>query len=530
MNARPVLLRELRAEARNPISYWLRIVGAGVVIAAFAFLMWSQGRLTPQAGAWLFAELHYTLFFAVMIFAPLLTADCISREHREGTLGLLFLTPLTARDIVVGKSLIHSVRAFTLLVAALPILALPFVLGGVTGRAVLHAVALNLSGLLAALAAGLLATARNVEWIRAVVVAEILSAFFALALIQLPKAYAALGHVWTALSKTWMPGSPPKPWFTAPVPSSTAPVIGTRGGLASLAPYSSDLVLVLFAVLLFAWAVRRAGRHLEAAWQTDATAFGQPRWVNLFSASDFWKSIFRWNKGRTLDRNPIAWLQEYSWTARLTKWGWCFVVLGLETIVLLDISTSSFFLWQSRLTMLLGIGLAFSAVASFHRERQTGTLELMLVAPLKPADLIRGRLWGLLGHFFPAFAIVMLCWFFAPFESLPRQRHFGTLALALYVTVPVIGIFFSMLRVNFFVAWLLTCALGVVLPFAAANNLRRPFWLFARSHFPPGTMPSFDLLFFGVITGVEILWAGCALFLLYRNLVSRTFALHESGR
>lgn len=497
MNAQPVILRELRAEARNPFSYWLRIIGAGVVIAGLAFLLWSQARLTPQAGSWLFHELNSTLFFALMIFAPLLTADCISREQREGTLGLLFLTPLKARDIVLGKSLTHSVRALSLLVAALPILALPFVLGGVTGSAVLHAAALNVSGLLCALASGLLATSRTVEWIRAVVMAELLSGLFAVLLHQMPRAYSSLGRAWAS----------------------------SQGGFALLMLRSSDAILLLLSGLVFVWAVHRAGQHLEASWQTETAAFGQPRWVSLFSTSGFWRSVFRWNKSRTLDRNPIAWLQEYSWTARLTKWGWCFVVLGLELIVLMDVSTPSFIQWQTRLTILVGIGLAFSAVASFHRERQTGALETLLVTPLRAEDLIKGRLWGLWGHFLPAFAILLLCWVFAPFEYLPRQRNLASLALTLYLTVPAIGLFFSLLRTNFFVSWLLTCGLGVALPLMVANYLRRPVWLLVRANLPSGAIPNFDYLFFGMIAGVEFACAGCALMLLHRNLARRTFAL-----
>lgn len=482
MNARPVLLRELRAEARNPFSYWLRLFGAGAVIIMFAFLILTQGRITAQAGNWLFYELNSALFFSIMIFAPLLTADCVSREHREGTLGLLFLTPLTARDIVVGKSLIHTVRAFTLLIAALPILALPFVLGGVTGHAVIYQATVNLSGLLLALAAGLLATSRNVEWIRAVVVAEMLSAIFSLLLLQMPKLIFTFTRIWASLQ----PADPlANPWKAA-LNSATGliPITVRRGPpvrvFSGFPVNPSDVLLLAAAGLVFAWAVFRAGKQLEARWRIEANSFGQPNWVKLFSGSHFWRNVFRWDKSRTLDRNPIAWLQEYSWTARLTKWGWCFVVLALEVIVLLDISTSSFFLWQTRLTILFGLGLAFSAVASFHRERQTGALELLLVTPLKAADLIRGRLWGLWGHFFPAFAILLLCWVFAPFDSLPRQRNFSSLTAALYVTLPVIGIYFSLLRLNFFVAWLLASGVGVALPFVAATNLRRTFWLAVR--------------------------------------------------
>ena len=37
-----------------------------------------------------------------------LTADCLSEEKREGTLGLLFLTDLRGHDVALGKLLATS--------------------------------------------------------------------------------------------------------------------------------------------------------------------------------------------------------------------------------------------------------------------------------------------------------------------------------------------------------------------------------------------------------------------------------------
>jgi len=54
-------------------------------------------------GATLFGNLRAALFIAIWLLEPLLTADCFSRERREGTLGILFLTPLTARTIIIRK-------------------------------------------------------------------------------------------------------------------------------------------------------------------------------------------------------------------------------------------------------------------------------------------------------------------------------------------------------------------------------------------------------------------------------------------
>src|SRR6185369_12388194 len=96
-------------------------------------------------------------------------------EKREGTLGLLFLTPLTPSGIVLGKSLIHAVRAITLFLAVLPALALPFLLGGLTWKDCVVSLLLNSSALVLALAAGLLASTIVTDSRRVLAVALALS-------------------------------------------------------------------------------------------------------------------------------------------------------------------------------------------------------------------------------------------------------------------------------------------------------------------------------------------------------------------
>ena len=69
----------------------------------------------------------YCLFCGVR-----LTADCLSEEKREGTLGLLFLTDLKGYDVVLGKLAATSLNSFYGVLAVVPMLALPLLLGGVT--------------------------------------------------------------------------------------------------------------------------------------------------------------------------------------------------------------------------------------------------------------------------------------------------------------------------------------------------------------------------------------------------------------
>src|SRR5664279_1436043 len=59
------------------------------------------------------------------------TADCLSEEKREGTLGLLFLTDLKGYDVVLGKLVATSLNGFYAVLAVVPVLALPLLLGGV---------------------------------------------------------------------------------------------------------------------------------------------------------------------------------------------------------------------------------------------------------------------------------------------------------------------------------------------------------------------------------------------------------------
>src|SRR5690242_19895131 len=178
MTVLPVIKRELRAEARRSFNYWLRVMGGAAAFLVCAALIWNPNVPLAKLGARLFAILHTTIFVTIWVMVPALTADCLSREKREGTLGLLFLTPLTARSIVVGKSLVHALRSMTLWLSVLPILTIPILLGGVNWVDVFTAFTLEFCAVLLALAGGLLASAAAKRWTRALVLAEVNSIFF----------------------------------------------------------------------------------------------------------------------------------------------------------------------------------------------------------------------------------------------------------------------------------------------------------------------------------------------------------------
>ena len=113
MNVLPVITRELCAQARQPFTYWLRALGVMALLAGGAFFV-SDNHYEANLGGSLFGLMHLLAYGTLWILVPLGAADCISRERREGTLGLLFLTPLKPPHIVIAKGIAHGLRALTL--------------------------------------------------------------------------------------------------------------------------------------------------------------------------------------------------------------------------------------------------------------------------------------------------------------------------------------------------------------------------------------------------------------------------------
>src|SRR5207247_11480804 len=102
----PIVERELRLKARKPRAYYHRCgMTAVALLMSFAIISFSfsAGRTPPQIGRDLFWAFASVAFLLSALAGPMVTADCISEEKREATLGLLFLTDLRPYDVVFGK-------------------------------------------------------------------------------------------------------------------------------------------------------------------------------------------------------------------------------------------------------------------------------------------------------------------------------------------------------------------------------------------------------------------------------------------
>jgi ABC-type Na+ efflux pump permease subunit len=122
---------------------------------------------------------------------------------------------------------------------------------------------------------------------------------------------------------------------------------------------------------------------------------------------------------------------------------------------------------QAGLGLLLLLGLTFSATASFREELETGAFELLLVTPLRERQIIAGRVRGLWRQFLPAVMVYGAgSIYLASGWSDGGHARQAWLALANtisgYCAMPLIGLYFSLRRWNFFAAWLAACLLGLL--------------------------------------------------------------------
>jgi len=460
----PVVQRELREGARRPVNHRLRFLSAVVGTLLLWFVVGLYFGPIEELGGYLLGCLHSLVLGLIFAIVPGLTADCIAREKREGTLGLLFLTPLKAGGIVAGKSLVQALRAFTLWLAVVPILIIPFIAGGVTWFDALSAVSLEFCAMVLCLAAGLLASSLARERNMAFLLAYVFGAGFLFFFSVLSVVFLAVGLHGVGFVVTHYPD-----WWQAYLGIVTAflgtPILaGYRGWTSALArsglgPVWASLCLTMppVALLTFYAIARFAAYRINSSWQDKVPSARRESFLRRYCTPLFQRR-FRRKMQRTLDWNPIAWLQQYSWKARLSKWGLCLafsLILGLARNASEDARDT---IYMVLLLTLAGV-YTFAGVSGFLEEKRSGALELLLVTPIPVNKLIFGRVWGLWKQFLPA-GLVLICFFIVyrmnVYLDWANFLQVLFLYVCLFLTLPVFATYFALRVKNLVVAAVLT--------------------------------------------------------------------------
>lgn len=385
MQLLPIVERELRVAAHQSKTWWRRVAVLlfGLAFFAFIYLVVGQWAALSRIGKEIFSGLGGFGLIYALLAGPLATVDCLSRERREGTLGLLFLTNLRSYDVVLGKVAAASFDMVLGLIAALPLLALPMLMGGIT---------------LAPFARLVLALGNVVFFSLSIGVC--VSAF-----ALNPRAALALG-VGTIFLFTFGP-----PFVLEGIGSFSH--TSTLAAFCYLACplYTFELCLAtplrepiwkfwlnMGGLQAVAWLfLAMACFRTANAWRDLPTSALAQRWrVRM----ETWKrgpprARLQWRR-RMLDKNPIRWMEGRDQAQERCLWG---LFLGLviyfaaKRLCSPDTWPSNDFitLWPWWAQNVLCLWLALQAPRRLADDKQSGALELLLCTPLPTAAIVRGN-------------------------------------------------------------------------------------------------------------------------------------------
>lgn len=402
----PVVDRELRVAARKRSTYFFRIA---VVVAAFFICGWfllTYNVAWKQSGLILFNRISETVFCAAMLAGIFTTADCISVEKRQGTLGLLFLTNLKGSDVVLGKLAATSLNVIYSILAVLPVLAVPVLLGGVSAADFLMSSSLIAATLFLSLSVGMFVSSLSRTEFEAVLGTV-------LVLIGVCAIPAIVALFWTM-------------FFPSPGPAYRVGdvrvwhCLSPLGLLANFRQNISFFVANLAVVLAYGLVfLVISGEIVTRVFRDDFGAFLRRFLPGRQKAKETVKPVkpsvserlHHYRRG-LLDANPIVWLVnrepirvKYVWLVVIIvalAWfaGWC---LSNRTWWRWDVTVLFALFLNSLLKLLLGM----EAPRQLAEDRRSGSLELILSTPISEREMVSGYSKAIQSQFAKPFIVVV---------------------------------------------------------------------------------------------------------------------------
>lgn len=140
----PMLTRDIRTRLRSrDTTEFIFFASIAVAAGAFVPLVMTASDLsdplqTAKAARQVFFWLTMTLVALVALIAPGLTADSVTHERATGSLEMLVATPLSPREILVGKLLGATAVLLLLISPSLPLFGLCYLFHGASGLQVVQ--------------------------------------------------------------------------------------------------------------------------------------------------------------------------------------------------------------------------------------------------------------------------------------------------------------------------------------------------------------------------------------------------------
>ncbi len=390
----PIAERELRVAARKTATYHTRFWAVLFALVAFSWQLLTlvrQNRPSTTHGQALFITLSIVAFFYCLFIGARVTADCLSEEKREGTLGLLFLTDLKGYDIVFGKLVANSINAFYGLIAIFPMLAICLLLGGISFSQFAQVVLVLLTTLFFSLSAGIFVSTYNRT--------ERVAMFFTIFLILA----CAFGPILVGIVLSSSFGLDDRTMFSVMFTPAMSLLVAFEPATAARFPvfiFSASLITTWILTIIF---LRGASVKLPHSWQEKGPKPPTSKLKNfqLPQPDKVQANKFR---AQALEINPFLWLTLRGREKLNHAWGF---VIAVIVIWFLGFLGADNVMWDYDLlfpTLLfihafLKIWVTSEACTRLVEDRRNGALELLLSTPLDAKDIVRGQHFALSRQF-----------------------------------------------------------------------------------------------------------------------------------
>lgn len=354
----------------------------------------SRSRTPASISRELFAVIGAVACVYALLAGPFSTVDTISREKREGTLGLLFLTDLTAFDVVLGKMFAASLDLALGMLAIVPVLAVPFMMGGVTLVQFLQLACSTAALTMVSLAVGVIVSSLAV------------SARAALGITVFGLAFLTFVPIFIGDYFRVHPNHPFAPVMYSICPAYTFVVAldtprrlniwGMLWHFSSMTAFAAGMIIAACAITRGAW--RGSTQAQQQKW------FQRWTFLNPLARS-------RW-RAKMLSARPITWLEGRSPLSerflRIAVW------LSTGFWILQHLHNPNrwpdmdvVITWPMFSHFVLCLWIAADAPRRFSDDKQSGALELLLCTPYSPGRMVADAMRALRGRFLGPLLLVM---------------------------------------------------------------------------------------------------------------------------
>jgi hypothetical protein len=390
----PIVERELRVAARRRGTHWTRLlVAVFAILTGIGIFLANFGAPPNVAGQSIFMGLAILCLCYCVLSGRISTADCLSEEKREGTLGLLFLTDLKGYDIVLGKLVSTSFGALYGLLAVMPVLAVPLLLGGVSNGEFWRVMVVLVNTFLFSLAIGIFGSSISRDAHRT------MAANFALVVLLMAALPLGLLGVIYFFERV-----------VEPLALITCPLYSLylcKDSAYKPHPdqfWASVCSIAMMTLLLLAL----ASRIIPWSWQDKPP---KPVRGKRITWRGFWQALSYGRRAKLgpyrkqlLDINAFYWLAARARLKPLHVW----LFLGLMAFWWVQGWLAAGTIWFDPVTVVtlavilnctLKAWIALEAGQQLAEDQKAGALELLLPTPLTVRDILRGQFLALRRQF-----------------------------------------------------------------------------------------------------------------------------------